>query len=96
MQDVCCTFNGAVVKGKVVGAAYFQIPLVTTSIGTEGLVCDNTFVRVDDAKEMVEKICELYEDYARLKEYSDAEKRFIQENFTMEKAMDVLLKDMRL
>ena len=28
---------GAGVKGKVVEAAYFQIPLVTTTIGAEGL-----------------------------------------------------------
>lgn len=42
---------GAGVKGKIIEAAYNQIPIVTTSIGGEGL--DNslgTFIIEDDAE----------------------------------------------
>lgn len=88
---------GAGVKGKVVESAYFQIPLITTSIGAEGLNCeDNTFVIEDDADKMAEKICSLYEDYDALKEMSDKGKVFIRKNFTLKAAEDILLADMEL
>lgn len=48
---------GAGVKGKIVEAAYNQIPIVTTSIGGEGL--DNSFgafIMEDDAEKMSEII----------------------------------------
>ena len=68
---------GAGVKGKVVESAYFQIPLVTTSIGAEGLDCeDDPFVIEDDADKMAEKICSLYEDYDKLRILSDEGKGF--------------------
>lgn len=88
---------GAGVKGKVVESAYFQIPLVTTSIGAEGLNCeDHPFVVEDDAVKMAEKICNLYENYDELKELSDRGKVFIQKNFTLEVAKDVLRADINI
>ncbi len=88
---------GAGVKGKVVEAAYYQIPLVTTSIGAEGLddSMGNMHV-VDDAKEMAEYICELYENYDLLKEMSDAGKLFIEKYFTSKCAEDILRLDIDL
>lgn len=88
---------GAGVKGKVVEASYYQIPLVTTSIGGEGL--DDTteaFVMEDDADKMAELIGDLYSDFERLKIMSDAGKTFIQTNFTTKAAKEVLLKDMEI
>ena len=88
---------GAGVKGKVVESAYFQIPLVTTSIGAEGLDCeDDPFVIEDDADKMAEKICSLYEDYDKLRILSDKGKDFIRKNFTLRVAEDVLRADMEL
>lgn len=85
---------GAGVKGKVVEAAFFQIPLVTTSIGAEGLddKMGNMHV-VDDAREMAEYICSIYEDYDRLKEMSDAGEKFIEKYFTSKCAEDILRQD---
>lgn len=86
---------GAGVKGKVVEAAYYQIPLVTTSIGGEGL--DTTvgnMILEDDADKMATAICELYEDYDRLKVMSDAGVEFISKYFTEEEAERVLREDM--
>lgn len=87
---------GAGVKGKVVESAYFQIPLVTTSIGAEGLddKVGNMHV-VDDAKEMAEYICSIYEDYDRLKEMSDAGSVFIEKYFTSKCAEDILRLDIK-
>lgn len=86
---------GAGVKGKVVEAAYYQIPLVTTSIGGEGL--DSTvgsFIVEDDAVKMAEVIRKLYFDYTRLKEMSDAGRMFIENYFTPVVAEKILQKDM--
>ena len=87
---------GAGVKGKVVEASYYQIPLVTTSIGGEGL--DGTigsFVMEDDADKMAQKIIDLYTDYAELRKISDAGEVFIQKYFTEKVAEETLLADMR-
>ena len=86
---------GAGVKGKVVEAAYYQIPLVTTAIGGEGLdTSTKAFVMEDDAKKMASLICNLYEDFSKLREMSDAGAEFINRYFTSKVAEDVLLEDM--
>ena len=82
---------GAGVKGKVVEAAYYQIPLITTTIGGEGL--DTTMGNMiieDDADKMAECICNLYEDYAALQKMSCAGVEFIQKYFTEDEARRVL------
>ena len=50
----------------------------------------------DDAVKMAEKICNLYENYDELKELSDRGKVFIQKNFTLEVAKDVLRADINI
>ncbi len=85
---------GAGVKGKVIEAAYYQIPLVTTSIGGEGL--DNAsqaFVMEDDAGRMAELINDLYCDFKKLRNMSDAGMIFIKKYFTLEVARQVLEAD---
>ena len=93
--DIAPLRFGAGVKGKVVEAAYYQIPLVTTSIGAEGLddSVGNMYV-VDDAKEMADYICDLYENYDALREMSDAGKVFIEKYLTPKSAEDILRLDM--
>jgi GT2 family glycosyltransferase len=86
---------GAGVKGKIIEAAYNQIPIVTTSIGGEGL--DNslgTFIIEDDAEKMSEIISKLYINYSKLKEMSDLGKKFIETYFSITKAKEEILKDM--
>jgi glycosyltransferase involved in cell wall biosynthesis len=86
---------GAGVKGKIIEAAYNQIPIVTTSIGGEGL--DNslgTFIIEDDAERMSKIISELYVNYSKLKKMSDLEKKFIETYFSITKAKEEILKDM--
>ncbi len=88
---------GAGVKGKIVEAAYYQIPVVTTSIGGEGI--DETvgaFVMEDDADKLAERIGELYSDYERLREMSDAGLELTEKYFTAEAAERVLRMDMNI
>ena len=85
---------GAGVKGKIVEAAYNQIPMVTTSIGAEGL--DNTtdaFIVEDDPEKISNVICELYNNFTKLKLMSDSGKQFIEKFFSKNKAKEIIMKD---
>lgn len=88
---------GAGVKGKIVEAAYNQIPIITTSIGVEGL--DNSFGALlveDDALKIAQLICSIYTDFEKLKKISDSEKVFIEKYFTTEKAKEILLQEIKV
>ena len=88
---------GAGVKGKVVEAAYYQIPLVTTTIGAEGLDAQmGNMIVDDDSEKLVEGICDLYEDFDKLRKMSDAGEAFIEKYFTVEEAKRVILEDISL
>lgn len=87
---------GAGVKGKVVEAAYFQIPLITTTIGAEGLDADMGNMLVEnDAIQMAKLICSLYEDYDCLKRMSQAGEVFIRKYFMTDEAKRVLELDLQ-
>lgn len=86
---------GAGVKGKVVEAAYYQIPLITTTIGAEGL--DDTIGNMmveDNADRMAETICNLYGSYEQLSRMSNAGKTFIERYFIIEEASRVVEQDL--
>lgn len=86
---------GAGVKGKVVESAYFQIPLVTTTIGGEGIdQSTKAFVMEDNADKMAECICNLYTDYDELRKMSDDGKKLIENNYTSKAAEHILGLDM--
>lgn len=86
---------GAGVKGKVVEAAYYQIPLVTTSIGEEGISDkEGAFIAEDDAKKMTELISSLYTDYKKLREMSDGGIELIRNHYMLSEAERVLTQDL--
>ena len=85
---------GAGVKGKIIEAAYYQIPMVTTSIGAEGLNnSTEAFIVEDNPLKMSEIICKLYIDYSKLKIMSDSGKLFIEKYFSKKKAKEVIMMD---
>lgn len=85
---------GAGVKGKVVEAAYYQIPMVTTTIGAEGLERQSgAFVVEDDPIAMAELISKLYQDYDNLRRMSDHCEEYIKTNFTSAVAEHILGQD---
>lgn len=86
---------GAGVKGKILEAAHNQIPIVTTSIGGEGLDKSlGAFIVEDNAEKMAKLICELYEDLPKLKQMSDSGKLLIEKYFSLDKAKEILMKDL--
>ena len=88
---------GAGIKGKIIEAAYNQIPMVTTTIGGEGI--DNSieaFIMENNSKKMAKLICELYMDYSKLKQMSDNGKILIEKFFSIKKAKEIILSDIKL
>ena len=54
---------GAGVKGKVVEALYYGIPVVTTSVGAEGIGgIENIAIVEDQEQKLVNAICEVYQN----------------------------------
>ena len=85
---------GAGVKGKVVEALYYGIPIVTTSVGAEGIEGVEDIVAVeDDEKALVQTITKLYSDDATLQEMHSKSKKYIRDHFSTEAAWSVIAKD---
>lgn len=88
---------GAGVKGKVVEAAYYQLPMITTSIGSEGMPQNyGTMIVEDTSAGIVSSIIDLYQNYERLKAISDNGNRFIKDNFSISSVREVLSKDINV
>lgn len=78
---------GAGIKGKVVEAMRYGMPVVTTSIGAEGIIGAEEFLAIaDDPRRFAETIAALYNDEASLKQRSAASYRYVRENYSSEKA----------
>lgn len=78
---------GAGVKGKTVEAMYKGIPLVSTTIGLEGMpgICD--FIHpFDDAESFANEIISIYNNDQRLIEMSRLETAYINQHFTWDAA----------
>jgi|GEM_PF-585303 len=74
---------GAGIKGKIVQSLYEGLPVVTTSIGSEGLMdADHCMVVSDTAEEMANKIIHLYENYDELNRLSMAGNEYCKKNFS--------------
>lgn len=92
--DIVPLRYGAGVKGKVLEAIYNQIPLVTTSVGAEGLSKEEDAYWIeDDAEAMAELIIDIYNNNNKLYEKSENCKKFIMNHFTINKAIDILRLD---
>lgn len=84
---------GAGVKGKVLTSMSFGVPVVTTTIGAEGLGVENgreLLIR-DDAEGFAEGICQLYGDGDLWAQLASAGLRRIEEGFSSQAAERALL-----
>ncbi|MCQ2599636.1 MAG: glycosyltransferase [Alphaproteobacteria bacterium] len=74
---------GAGVKGKIVDSMYNNVPVITTSIGAEGISSDEQFIIVrDDTDSIVKAIVDVYDDNEKLQKISDKSSGFIMDNFS--------------
>jgi len=82
---------GAGVKGKIIEASYYQIPIVTTPIGAEGISLDeNSMIVEQDASKIGNIICALYEDMQKLKLLSDRSEILIRNHYMIEEAEKII------
>ena len=91
---VCPLRFGAGVKGKVIEAIYNGIPMITTSIGAEGIPEVRTVVAVEDeAQAFAERAVQMYRDVNGLKETSGKTQSYIRDYFSMDALWEKVKED---
>lgn len=91
---VCPLRFGAGVKGKVIESIYNGIPMITTSIGAEGIPDVRTVVAVEDeAEAFAQHTMELYRDTQGLAEISRKTQTYIREYFSMDALWEKVRED---
>lgn len=92
--DVVPLRYGAGVKGKVVEAMYNGIPIVTNSIGAEGLKSvDSVLIIAKNEQEFAGKIIENYDNLDYLEKLSNTSIEYVKNNFTKECILRVIESD---
>ncbi|WAJ24552.1 glycosyltransferase [Lacrimispora xylanolytica] len=87
---------GAGVKGKVVESVYNQSPMITTQIGAEGLSLEEGAFAVAEADaSFADKVISLYGDDDALLRLMSCSRSFINNHFTINRALEVVLKDIQ-
>jgi glycosyltransferase involved in cell wall biosynthesis len=87
---------GAGVKGKIIEAIQNKIPVVTTSIGVEGIKNDSNLITVADTEDDIAKaVIDMYMDYECLDKISSKSEFFIKNNFSIEKARAIFERILR-
>ena len=85
---------GAGVKGKVIEAMYYGTPMVTTSVGAEGISGAKEIIAVaDDAHMFAQKVVSLYTSSRELEETSKAYQNYICENNSVDAVWSIVRDD---
>lgn len=85
---------GAGVKGKVIEALYYNDPVITTSVGAEGI--DNSYNQMlvaDEPGDFVEKCVNLYNDKEALKTMSKAADDYVRNKHSIEAVWEIIRED---
>ena len=81
---------GAGVKGKTIEAMYHRIPMVSTSVGIEGLEGITEYVQpADDANAFAERVIKLYTDDELAKTRAEGYCKYLKEHYSYESAKDL-------
>ena len=85
---------GAGIKGKVVEAMRYGMPVVTTPVGAEGITgAEDILCIADDARTLADEIIDKYNNMQYLEQISAKSYEYIQSNFSQENAWDVVKDD---
>jgi len=85
---------GAGVKGKLLEAMYKQIPVITTSIGAEGLPnIEECLIIENDPENFGKKLINMYNDNNLLKKLAENSYYYIMKHFTADNAVNILKED---
>ena len=87
---------GAGVKGKVIEAIYNAVPIVTTSIGAEGIPNAGEILNIaDEAELFAEEVCRLYENNDKLSEICKISQQYIKEYHSIETVWQIIKDDFK-
>ncbi|MBP1991148.1 glycosyltransferase [Paenibacillus eucommiae] len=82
---------GAGVKGKTIEAMFHQVPIVSTSFGTEGLTnIESIIPSVDDPVEFAQNIIDMYSNTLLLEEVQRKYYDYINKYFTKKSAKEIM------
>ena len=85
---------GAGVKGKVVEAIYNGAPIVTTSVGAEGIPqVEDVLVVEDGAEHFAEAVVKLYQDDDACRQLCRKTQSYIRDHFSIDAAWSVIEED---
>lgn len=85
---------GAGVKGKVVEAIYNGAPIVTTSVGSEGIPgVEDILVVKDKPEEFAKAVVDLYQDEEKLLRLAESTQDYIKDHFSIDAAWSVIEED---
>lgn len=85
---------GAGVKGKVVEALYYGTPMVTTSVGAEGISGADKIISIaDDADSFANAVIETYNDDKKLAATVDAYQAFVKDYFSVDAVWKIIKDD---
>ena len=85
---------GAGVKGKVLEALYNGAPVITTSIGAEGIPFVDTALEIEDEPEaFAKKVIELYNDNERCAKMCRRTQEYIRQYFSLDSAWKIIEED---
>ncbi len=87
---------GAGVKGKVVESLYNGAPIVTTSIGAEGIPFVETALEIADEPDcFADRVIRLYQDNERCRRMALATQDYMKRYFSMERVWKVMEEDLQ-
>lgn len=85
---------GAGVKGKVVEALYNGTPMVSTSVGIEGITGADQIIEVADApRQFADKVLALYNDKAKLKQTVSDYQNYVKKNHSIDAVWNIIKDD---
>lgn len=88
---------GAGVKGKVVEAIYNGAPIVTTSVGSEGIPgVEDVLVVADEPELFAKAVIELYNNHQELVRLAEGTQEYIKSHFSIDAVWDIIKDDFNL
>lgn len=85
---------GAGVKGKVVEAIYNGAPIITTSVGAEGIPLAKEVMEVaDEGQAFADAVVRLYPNTEKLRQMAEKTQVYIRQHFSIDAAWDVIKDD---
>ena len=88
---------GAGVKGKVIEAMYYQVPIVSTDVGVEGLQdIESYIVTANNGQEFANAVVSLYNDTEKLEQLAANSREYVRKHFSKEAVLKVFQKHFEL